>query len=132
MSLDAADLAGLVGTYKDIIRQETGEGFPQSPDEQLRRAVLAVFESWQGERARVYRRREHTADDLGTPRSTCRPWSSATSAPTRSGVAFTRDPATGLPGLYGDDLANAQGEDVVAGIRNTVPLTALEELDPAS
>ncbi|WP_316783615.1 pyruvate, phosphate dikinase [Streptomyces sasae] len=132
LGLDAADLAGLVGTYKEIIRQETGEDFPQSPDEQLRRAVLAVFASWQGERARVYRRREHIADDLGTAVNVQTMVFGNLGPDSGSGVAFTRDPATGLPGLYGDYLANAQGEDVVAGIRNTVPLTALEELDPAS
>ncbi|MEW1775448.1 pyruvate, phosphate dikinase [Streptomyces sp. NPDC086777] len=132
LGLDAADLAGLVGTYKDIIRKETGEDFPQSPDEQLRRAVLAVFESWQGERARVYRRREHIADDLGTAVNVQTMVFGNLGPDSGSGVAFTRDPATGLPGLYGDYLANAQGEDVVAGIRNTVPLAGLEELDPAS
>ncbi|WP_330347119.1 pyruvate, phosphate dikinase [Streptomyces sp. NBC_00582] len=132
LDLNAADLAGLVGTYKDLIRAETGEDFPQSPAEQLRRAVLAVFESWNGERARLYRRREHIADDLGTAVNVQTMVFGNLGADSGSGVAFTRDPATGRPGLYGDYLADAQGEDVVAGIRNTVPLTALEELDPTS
>ncbi|MFI7296567.1 pyruvate, phosphate dikinase [Streptomyces sp. NPDC050121] len=132
LGLGAADLAGLVATYKDLIRRETGEDFPQSPAEQLRRAVLGVFESWRGERARVYRRREHIPDDLGTAVNVQTMVFGNLGADSGSGVAFTRDPATGRPGLYGDYLANAQGEDVVAGIRNTVPLTALEELDPAS
>ncbi|MER5436457.1 pyruvate, phosphate dikinase [Streptomyces sp. NPDC002588] len=132
LGLDAADLAGLVGTYKDVIRRETGEEFPQSPAEQLRRAVLAVFESWRGERARLYRRREHIPDDLGTAVNVQTMVFGNLGSDSGSGVAFTRDPATGRPGLYGDYLANAQGEDVVAGIRNTVPLTALEELDPTS
>ncbi|MFF4585372.1 pyruvate, phosphate dikinase [Streptomyces sp. NPDC001388] len=132
LGLDAADLAGLVGTYKDLIRRETGEDFPQSPAEQLHRAVLAVFESWRGERARVYRRREHIADDLGTAVNVQTMVFGNLGSDSGSGVAFTRDPATGRPGLYGDYLANAQGEDVVAGIRNTVPLTALQELDPVS
>ncbi|MFF5187659.1 pyruvate, phosphate dikinase [Streptomyces sp. NPDC000345] len=132
LGLDAADLAGLVGTYKDLIRRETGEDFPQSPAEQLHRAVLAVFESWRGERARVYRRREHIADDLGTAVNVQTMVFGNLGRDSGSGVAFTRDPATGRPGLYGDYLANAQGEDVVAGIRNTVPLTALQELDPVS
>ncbi|KQX67403.1 pyruvate, phosphate dikinase [Streptomyces sp. Root1310] len=132
LGLSAADLAGLVGTYQDLIRRETGEDFPRSPAEQLRRAVLAVFESWNGERARLYRRREHIADDLGTAVNVQTMVFGNLGSDSGSGVAFTRDPATGRPGLYGDYLANAQGEDVVAGIRNTVPLTALEDLDPVS
>ncbi|MGC4987467.1 MULTISPECIES: pyruvate, phosphate dikinase [unclassified Streptomyces] len=132
LGLNAADLAELVRTYKDLIRRETGEDFPQSPAEQLRRAVLAVFESWRGERARLYRRREHIPDDLGTAVNVQTMVFGNLGSDSGSGVAFTRDPATGRPGLYGDYLANAQGEDVVAGIRNTVPLTALEELDPVS
>ncbi|MGW3652891.1 pyruvate, phosphate dikinase [Streptomyces sp. NPDC000878] len=132
LGLNAADLAGLVGTYKELIRRETGEDFPQSPAEQLRRAVLAVFESWRGERARLYRRREHIPDDLGTAVNVQTMVFGNLGADSGSGVAFTRDPATGRPGLYGDYLVDAQGEDVVAGIRNTVALTALEELDPVS
>jgi pyruvate,orthophosphate dikinase len=130
--LTADDLAGLVETYKELIRRETGEHFPQSPAEQLRRAVLAVFESWNGERARLYRRREHIADDLGTAVTVQRMVFGNLGSDSGSGVAFTRDPATGRPGMYGDYLPDAQGEDVVAGIRNTVPLTELERLDPAS
>ncbi|CAL9655382.1 Pyruvate, phosphate dikinase [Streptomyces sp. enrichment culture] len=130
--LDAGDLARLVETYKDLIRRETGESFPQSPAEQLRRAVLAVFESWNGERARLYRRREHIPDDLGTAVTVQRMVFGNLGRDSGSGVAFTRDPATGRPGLYGDYLPDAQGEDVVAGIRNTVPLAELERLDPHS
>ncbi|MFF5721339.1 pyruvate, phosphate dikinase [Streptomyces buecherae] len=130
--LDVCDLIRLVESFKDLVREQTGEEFPQDPAEQLRRAVLAVFDSWNGERARIYRRREHIADDLGTAVNiqtmvfgNCGPDSG-------SGVAFTRDPASGRPGSYGDYLVNAQGEDVVAGIRNTVPLQELERLDPRS
>ncbi|MGW1620635.1 pyruvate, phosphate dikinase [Streptomyces sp. NPDC002172] len=132
LGLEAADLAGLVETYKTLIRRETGEDFPQSPDEQLRRAVLAVFGSWNGERARIYRRREHIPDDLGTAVNVQTMVFGNLGSDSGSGVAFTRDPATGRPGLYGDYLPNAQGEDVVAGIRNTVSLADLEELDPVS
>ncbi|MFF9896216.1 pyruvate, phosphate dikinase [Streptomyces longispororuber] len=132
LGLDAADLAGLVETYKELIRRETGACFPQSPAEQLRRAVLAVFASWNGERARLYRRREHIPDDLGTAVNVQTMVFGNLGPDSGSGVAFTRDPATGRTGLYGDYLSNAQGEDVVAGIRNTVPLTELERLDPAS
>ncbi|WP_071659623.1 pyruvate, phosphate dikinase [Streptomyces humi] len=129
--LDATDLAWLVETYKRLILDETGRHFPQSPAEQLRLAVRAVFRSWNGERARVYRRREHIADDLGTAVTVqCMVFGNL-GPDSGSGVAFTRDPATGRPGLYGDYLADAQGEDVVAGIRNTVPLADLERLDPA-
>ncbi|MFD8524832.1 pyruvate, phosphate dikinase [Streptomyces capillispiralis] len=130
--LTASDLAELVETYKNLIHLETGDRFPQSPAEQLRRAVLAVFESWNGERARLYRRREHIADDLGTAVNVQRMVFGNLGADSGSGVAFTRDPATGRRGLYGDYLPDAQGEDVVAGIRNTVPLSELERLDPGS
>ncbi|MDX3696748.1 pyruvate, phosphate dikinase [Streptomyces europaeiscabiei] len=132
LGLDAADLVELVEAYKELIRQETGEYFPQAPAEQLRRAVLAVFESWNGERARLYRRREHIPDDLGTAVNVQTMVFGNLGPDSGSGVAFTRDPATGHAGLYGDYLSNAQGEDVVAGIRNTVPLTELERLDPPS
>ncbi|GGY15069.1 pyruvate, phosphate dikinase [Streptomyces djakartensis] len=132
LGLGAADLAGLVEAYKELIRLEKGEHFPQSPAEQLRRAVLAVFESWNGERARLYRRREHIPDDLGTAVNVQTMVFGNLGPDSGSGVAFTRDPATGSAGLYGDYLPNAQGEDVVAGVRNTVPLTGLERLDPAS
>ena len=132
LRLDAHDLAGLVETYKAVIRRETGADFPQDPQEQLRRAIRAVFSSWNGERARLYRRREHIADDLGTAVNVQTMVFGNLGSDSGSGVAFTRDPATGRPGLYGDYLANAQGEDVVAGIRNTVTLDELEELDPLS
>ncbi|OSP33709.1 pyruvate, phosphate dikinase, partial [Streptomyces sp. 13-12-16] len=130
--LTASDLAELVETYKDLIHLETGDRFPQSPAEQLRRAVLAVFESWNGERARLYRRREHIADDLGTAVTVQRMVFGNLGADSGSGVAFTRDPATGRPGPYGDYLSDAQGEDVVAGIRNTVPLSELARLAPGA
>ncbi|PKV83131.1 pyruvate,phosphate dikinase [Streptomyces sp. TLI_146] len=130
LGLTATDLSGLVGAFKDLILRETGTRFPQSPEEQLHRAVLAVFESWRGERARVYRRREHIPDDLGTAVTVQTMVFGNLGPDSGSGVAFTRDPATGRPGPYGDYLSNAQGEDVVAGIRNTVPLTALKEMDP--
>ncbi|MFD1659266.1 pyruvate, phosphate dikinase [Streptomyces caeni] len=130
LHLEAGDLAELVDAYKILIRDETGEDFPQSPAEQLRRAILAVFRSWNGERARLYRRREHIPDDLGTAVTVQRMVFGNLGADSGSGVAFTRDPATGQPGPYGDYLSNAQGEDVVSGIRNTVPLAGLERLVP--
>ncbi|MGA4837607.1 pyruvate, phosphate dikinase [Streptomyces sp. G45] len=132
LHLDAADLARLVETYKGVIRAETGRDFPQDPAEQLRRSVHAVFASWNGDRARLYRRRERIPDDLGTAVTVQRMVFGNLGPDSGSGVAFTRDPATGRRGPYGDYLPNAQGEDVVAGIRNTVPLTDLERLDPVS
>ncbi|GGZ43922.1 pyruvate, phosphate dikinase [Streptomyces poonensis] len=130
--LGAADLARLVEIYKDLIHDETGDWFPQCPAEQLRRAVLAVFASWNGQRARLYRRREHIPDGLGTAVTVQRMVFGNLGPDSGSGVAFTRDPATGRPGPYGDYLADAQGEDVVAGVRDTVPLTELERRDPGS
>ncbi|QOV45121.1 pyruvate, phosphate dikinase [Streptomyces chromofuscus] len=130
--LDADALADLVEMYKKLIRDATGHDFPQSPAEQLRRAVLAVFRSWNCERAGLYRRREHIPDDLGTAVTVQRMVFGNLGPDSGSGVAFTRDPATGRPGLYGDYLPDAQGEDVVAGVRDAVPLTELERLDPRS
>ncbi|GGM14398.1 pyruvate, phosphate dikinase [Streptomyces fumigatiscleroticus] len=132
LRLGAADLAGLVTTYRRLIRRETGEDFPQDPAEQLGRAIHAVFASWNGPRARLYRRREHIPDDLGTAVNVQTMVFGNLGADSGSGVAFTRDPATGRPGVYGDYLPGAQGEDVVAGIRDTLPLSELEHLDPAS
>ncbi|MFF9623676.1 pyruvate, phosphate dikinase [Streptomyces griseosporeus] len=128
--LDAAELAGLTEEFKEIIRRETGEDFPQDPAGQLARAVRAVFGSWNGERARVYRRREHIPDDLGTAVNVQVMVFGNLGADSGTGVAFTRDPATGEPGLYGDYLRDAQGEDVVSGVRDTVPLTELKRIDP--
>ncbi|MGW1362188.1 pyruvate, phosphate dikinase [Streptomyces chartreusis] len=130
LQLDANDLAVLVEAYKDLIHQETGDYFPQSPAEQLQRAIRAVFESWNGERARLYRRREGIRDDLGTAVNVQRMVFGNLGPDSGSGVAFTRDPATGRRGLYGDYLPNAQGEDVVAGIRNTVGLDELNHANP--
>ncbi|GGS55582.1 pyruvate, phosphate dikinase [Streptomyces cinerochromogenes] len=132
LHLDASDLAWLVGTYQRLIRDETGRDFPQSPALQLREAIFAVFRSWNVERARLYRRREHIPDGLGTAVTVQRMVFGNLGPDSGSGVAFTRDPATGRPGLYGDYLPNAQGEDVVSGVRDAVPLAELERLDPRS
>ncbi|GAA3388086.1 hypothetical protein GCM10017752_07030 [Streptomyces roseoviridis] len=130
--VDTCDLIRLVETYKDLILEETGEEFPQDPAEQLRRAVLAVFTTWNGERARLSRRREHIPDTLGTAVTVQTMVFGNRGPDSGSGVAFTRAPGTGPPGVYGDYLPNAQGEDVIAGIRDTVPLRELEHLDPVS
>ncbi|GAA2041074.1 pyruvate, phosphate dikinase [Streptomyces cheonanensis] len=132
VDLDAERLRALVATYKQLVREATGRDFPQDPRTQLDLAVRAVFASWNGDRARLYRRQERIPDDLGTAVSVCAMVFGNLGPDSGTGVAFTRDPATGHQGVYGDYLPNAQGEDVVAGIRNTVPLADLERLDPAS
>ena len=132
VDLDVADLRGLVATYQQVIRRHTGVDFPQDPHEQLHAAVRAVFSSWRTDRAVLYRRREGIPEDLGTAVNVQVMVFGNRGPGSGSGVCFTRDPATGAPGVYGDYLADAQGEDVVAGIRNTVPLAHLEQLDKPS
>ena len=132
LDLDTADLQALVDTYKGIVRTRTGQDFPQEPREQLDMAIRAVFDSWNTERARVYRRQERIPEDLGTAVNVMAMVYGNLGPDSGTGVAFTRDPATGRPGIYGDYLSHAQGEDVVAGIRNTVPLQDLERLDKRS
>jgi pyruvate,orthophosphate dikinase len=119
-------LVGLVDSYKEVVEREIGRPFPQDPAEQLRGAIEAVFRSWNGARARAYRDREHIAHDLGTAVNVQAMVFGNRDDRSGTGVGFTRDPATGAKGAYGDFLVNAQGEDVVAGIRNTEPLSALE------
>ncbi|MEU7872938.1 pyruvate, phosphate dikinase [Dactylosporangium sp. NPDC049140] len=130
--LDAETLRGLVERYKHIFTAHTAEEFPQDPHEQLRQAVRAVFDSWNAERAVLYRRQERIPSNLGTAVNVVAMVFGNLGADSGTGVAFTRDPATGERGVYGDYLANAQGEDVVAGIRNTMPLQDLEQRDKAS
>jgi len=132
VELTADDLKELVQEYQGIIRERTGRAFPQDPREQLDLAVRAVFESWNTERAVLYRRQERIPGDLGTAVNICTMVFGNTGDDSGTGVAFTRDPASGAQGVYGDYLQNAQGEDVVAGIRNTVPLADLEKLDKKS
>ncbi|MFI5960078.1 pyruvate, phosphate dikinase [Cryptosporangium sp. NPDC051539] len=122
----------LVASYQKVFREHTGREFPQDPREQLDLAVRAVFESWNSERATLYRRQERIPAHLGTAVNVMAMVFGNLGEDSGTGVAFTRDPATGERGVYGDYLQNAQGEDVVAGIRNTVPLQDLARLDPAS
>ncbi|HEY5231103.1 MAG TPA: pyruvate, phosphate dikinase, partial [Galbitalea sp.] len=129
LDLDAADFQALVETYKGIIRVHAGREFPQDSREQLDLAVRAVFDSWNGDRARLYRRQERIPADLGTAVNIVAMVFGNISAESGTGVAFTRDPGSGDQGIYGDYLENAQGEDVVAGIRNTVQLADLETID---
>ncbi len=130
--LSAEDLSALIERFLVIYREHTGSDFPTEPREQLRLAIEAVFKSWNGKRARDYRRQNKISDDLGTAVNVVAMVFGNRGDDSGTGVAFTRDPSTGEHVPYGDYLANAQGEDVVAGIRNTLPLAKLEELDPAS
>ena len=111
----------LVDSYQQIVERHTGEPFPQDPAAQLRGAIEAVFRSWNGPRAIAYRNRERIAHDLGTAVNVQAMVFGNRDDNSGTGVGFTRDPATGAKGAYGDFLVNAQGEDVVAGIRNTEP-----------
>ncbi|WP_460065406.1 pyruvate, phosphate dikinase [Streptomyces sp. YKOK-I1] len=130
--LEAADLKKLVTRFKKIVKTEAGRDFPQDPREQMDLAVKAVFDSWNGDRAKLYRRQERIPGDLGTAVNVCSMVFGNLGPDSGTGVAFTRDPASGHQGVYGDYLQNAQGEDVVAGIRNTVPLAELERIDKKS
>jgi pyruvate,orthophosphate dikinase len=123
--LSAEDLAGLVETFKDIVRREKGVDFPTDPLEQLRYAIEAVFKSWNGKRAQDYRKLEGIPDDLGTAVNVQTMVFGNKGDDSGTGVAFTRNPSSGENAPYGDFLKNAQGEDVVAGIRITEPLDAM-------
>ncbi|MFC1400134.1 MULTISPECIES: pyruvate, phosphate dikinase [Streptacidiphilus] len=132
LDLDAADLKAIVEDFKAIVRDHTGRDFPQDPREQMDLAVHAVFDSWNSDRAKLYRRQERIPGDLATAVNICSMVFGNLGSDSGTGVAFTRDPASGHQGVYGDYLQNAQGEDVVAGIRNTMQLAELEGLDKAS
>jgi pyruvate,orthophosphate dikinase len=124
--LPAGALSELCEVYKAVVEKETGQPFPQEPQDQLRGAIEAVFRSWNGARAVAYRVRERIPHDLGTAVNVQTMVFGNRDDNSGTGVGFTRDPATGAQGEYGDFLVNAQGEDVVAGIRNTLPLSRLE------
>jgi pyruvate, orthophosphate dikinase len=128
--LTADDLAGLVETFKAIVKSETDVDFPSDPQEQLGYAIEAVFKSWNGRRARDYRRMEKIPDDLGTAVNVQTMVFGNKGDDSGTGVAFTRNPSTGEHKPYGDFLKNAQGEDVVAGIRITEPLDAMQNEFP--
>ncbi len=130
-NLSGADLREVVLAFKQIVLDETGREFPQEPREQLQMAIRAVFESWHTERATLYRRREGISDDLGTAVNVMAMVFGNAGAGSGTGVAFTRNPASGQTGLYGDYLPDAQGEDVVSGTRNALPISELKVLDPS-
>jgi pyruvate,orthophosphate dikinase len=132
LDLDTDDMQTLVDTFKQVVVDQAGRPFPQEPREQMDLAIRAVFESWNTERAVIYRRQERIPSDLGTAVNVCSMVFGNIGMDSGTGVAFTRDPASGAQGVYGDYLQNAQGEDVVAGIRNTVPLGDLEQIDKES
>jgi pyruvate, orthophosphate dikinase len=126
------DLRELVDRFKEIYREGTGSDFPPDPREQLERAVRAVFDSWDTPRAQVYRRANAIPDDLGTAVNVVQMVFGNKGDDSGTGVAFTRDPSTGEQGLWGEFLPNAQGEDVVAGIRTPHPLAEMKKRLPAA
>ncbi|HVF53732.1 MAG TPA: pyruvate, phosphate dikinase [Actinomycetota bacterium] len=130
VDLDKKDLQKLVVTFKKIVKRETGIDFPQDPTEQLHLAIEAVFRSWNNKRAQDYRRRNKISDSLGTAVNVQTMVFGNRGEDSGTGVAFTRDPSTGEKKPYGDYLENAQGEDVVAGIRITLPLSDMAEVQP--
>jgi pyruvate,orthophosphate dikinase len=127
VDLDADDLAELAQTFEGIYEEAAGQGFPADAREQLGRAVRAVFESWDTPRAQVYRGAHGISHDLGTAVNVVQMVFGNRGDDCGTGVCFTRDPATGARGPYGEFLANAQGEDVVAGIRTPEPLEAMKK-----
>jgi pyruvate, orthophosphate dikinase len=129
-TIPASYLADLCEVFKRVVEKHTGAPFPQEPQDQLRGAIEAVFRSWNGARAVAYRVRERIPHDLGTAVNVQTMVFGNRDDNSGTGVGFTRDPATGAKGSYGDFLINAQGEDVVAGIRNTLPLAALKDEFP--
>ena len=130
VDLDVDDLKSLVATFKKIVSKETGKDFPQDPTDQLHMAIEAVFGSWDNKRAQDYRRKNRISDDLGTAVNIQTMVFGNKGSDSGTGVAFTRNPSTGEKKPYGDYLENAQGEDVVAGIRNTLPLEDMAKVQP--
>jgi pyruvate,orthophosphate dikinase len=128
--LGAEQLEELARRFKQIYHQDAGEDFPQDARDQLAAAIRAVFDSWDLPRARSYRRAHGISDDLGTAVNVVQMVFGNKGEGSGTGVAFTRDPATGEQGLYGEFLANAQGEDVVAGVRTPQPLEELGDSFP--
>ena len=128
--LEAADLKELVNVYKEIVESEADRPFPEDPAEQLELAIRAVFDSWDNERAIAYRREFGILDSLGTAVTVQAMVFGNMGEDSATGVAFTRDPSTGEQGIFGEFLLNAQGEDVVAGIRTPRPLEEMMEAMP--
>jgi pyruvate,orthophosphate dikinase len=127
---DRESPADAIEGFKARYRESTGRDFPQDPGEQLRHAIIAVFESWLSPRAKTYRHMYEIPDDLGTAVNVVQMVFGNKGDTSGTGVAFTRDPSTGEQGVYGEFLPNAQGEDVVAGIRTPEPLVHMQETLP--
>jgi pyruvate,orthophosphate dikinase len=132
VELTADDLAGLVETFREIYEQDVGAPFPQDANAQLIRAVVAVFESWETPRAQVYRRAHDIPDDLGTAVNIVHMVFGNKGERSGTGVCFTRNPSTGEAVPFGEFLVDAQGEDVVAGVRTPEPLALMAERLPAA
>ena len=130
VELTADDLRELIARFQEIYEREAGSPFPQDAPEQLRRAIRAVFDSWEAPRARVYRRTYDIPDDLGTAVNVVQMVFGNKGDTSGTGVCFTRDPSTGERCLFGEFLLNAQGEDVVAGIRTPQPIEQMREIMP--
>ncbi|MGD1155101.1 MAG: pyruvate, phosphate dikinase [Terriglobia bacterium] len=128
--LTADDLKAVIADYKKVVRKEAGKDFPQDPQVQLNMAIEAVFRSWYNPRAQTYRRLNKISDDLGTAVNVQTMVFGNMGDTSGTGVGFTRDPATGAKEFYGEFLMNAQGEDVVAGVRTPVPIKELEKIMP--
>jgi len=130
MPMDEETLSRVITAFKLVIRQSTGADFPQDPYEQLWRAIIAVLESWNNPRAQEYRKLYSIPDDWGTAVNIQAMVFGNASEDSATGVAFTRDPATGEKKVYGEYLTNAQGEDIVAGIRTPLPVSSLAQTQP--
>jgi pyruvate,orthophosphate dikinase len=128
--LTSEDLKQVIAEYKKVVRKEAGKDFPQDPQVQLNMAIEAVFRSWYNPRAQTYRRLNKISDDLGTAVNVQTMVFGNLGDTSGTGVGFTRDPATGAKEFYGEFLMNAQGEDVVAGVRTPVPIKELEKIMP--
>lgn len=128
--LSADDLKELIKVFKRIVERETHTEFPSDPNEQLRKAIIAVFESWNNPRAKVYRKANNIPDDLGTAVNIQTMVFGNKGRDSATGVAFTRDPSTGAKKIYGEYLVNAQGEDVVSGARTPQPISKLKREMP--
>jgi pyruvate,orthophosphate dikinase len=128
--LSADDLDELVSTFKGIVEEEAERPFPEDPEEQLELAIRAVFDSWSNDRAIAYRKEFGVPDDLGTAVTVMAMVFGNMGETSATGVAFTRDPSTGEQGMFGEFLLNAQGEDVVAGVRTPRPISEMEEAMP--
>src|SRR5881409_195681 len=127
LDLDAEHLKDVVARFKAIVQEQCGRPFPMDPREQMDLAINAVFDSWNSERAILYRRRERIPSDAGTAVNVCSMVFGNLGSDSGTGVAFTRDPGSGEKQLYGEYLLNAQGEDVVAGIRTPSKISRLHE-----